>query len=347
MAPSKRFKQTVSARSIPLAVAIFLFAFTVIGSTHAASTANFKVEIIPGPECYDGLDNDGDGHIDYPDDTDCDSTSDNSESEPVVVGPSPSNNNGGSGGLTIAPSTSVTFSGRAYPGSLVVLLKDGQVAVSTVAGPDAKFDLGLTGISAGSYMFALYGRSTEGRRSRLYTFPISLTKGAITNISGIIIAPTIDVDKSVVRQGNPITVFGEAAPGADVTIRVHSDQLFFSTVRADENGAYLSYVDTAPMHLGTHEASSRAEAGDLVSEYGTVVAFTVGTEDMPRNALPACGRADLNCDGRVNLVDFSIAAYWVDRPLEAEMTRKEDERLNGDGKIDLVDFSIMAFYWTG
>jgi hypothetical protein len=347
MAPSKRFKQTVSARSIPLAVAIFLFAFTVIGSTHAASTANFKVEIIPGPECYDGLDNDGDGHIDYPDDTDCDSTSDNSESEPVVVGPSPSNNNGGSGGLTIAPSTSVTFSGRAYPGSLVVLLKDGQVAVSTVAGPDAKFDLGLTGISAGSYMFALYGRSTKGRRSRLYTFPISLTKGAITNISGIIIAPTIDVNKSVVRQGNPIAIFGEAAPNADVMVQIFSDQTLFLETQADADGVYLAYFDTSPLHVGDHNTRSLAALDGLTSEYSTVVAFTVGTADALKGTLPACGRADLNCDGRVNLIDFSIAAYWYRRPLEGDVIRREAERLNADGSIDIVDFSIMAFYWTG
>ena len=62
----------------------------------------------------------------------------------------------------------------------------------------------------------------------------------------------------------------------------------------------------------------------------------------------ACGgRADLNCDKRVNLVDFSIAAYWYKRTISAEFAVKEKERLNGDGKVDLVDFSIMAFYWTG
>jgi hypothetical protein len=49
----------------------------------------------------------------------------------------------------------------------------------------------------------------------------------------------------------------------------------------------------------------------------------------------------------VNLVDFSIAAYWYKRPLSADFKVKEAAKLNGDGKIDLVDFSIMAYYWTG
>jgi hypothetical protein len=53
-------------------------------------------------------------------------------------------------------------------------------------------------------------------------------------------------------------------------------------------------------------------------------------------------KGDSNGDGRVNLVDFSIAAYWYKRanpPASAD--------LNGDGKVDLVDSSIMAFNWTG
>ncbi len=58
-------------------------------------------------------------------------------------------------------------------------------------------------------------------------------------------------------------------------------------------------------------------------------------------------RADLNCDGRVSLVDFSIAAYWYKKPLSTAFSEIEADRLNGDGRIDLVDFSIMAFYWTG
>jgi hypothetical protein len=350
----KRFEAAVLVLFLLLAVATFSFAFAGFEYARAAATSNFTMEVIPGPQCFDGLDNDGDGFIDFPDDPDCDSTSDNSESEPAVAGPGPSG--GGGGGMTIAPTTSVSFSGRAYPGSLVILLKDAQITVSTVAGPDAKFSVGLSGISAGRYNFALYGESTQGRRSRIYTFPLVLTKGAITNISGIIIAPTIDVDKSVVRQGNMIAIFGEAAPDADVTIAVSaggvnmalpSNQDFFNVVKADSDGAYLYYFDTSPLILGDHGAKSRAVLDPLVSEYSTVVAFTVGTTDAPRDALPLCGKADMNCDGRVNLVDFSIAAFWYQRSLEGDIIRKEAERLNGDGKIDIVDFSIMAFYWTG
>ena len=53
-------------------------------------------------------------------------------------------------------------------------------------------------------------------------------------------------------------------------------------------------------------------------------------------------KGDLNGDRKVNLVDFSVAAYWYKR---ANPPASVD--VNGDGKVNLVDFSIMAFHWTG
>lgn len=52
-------------------------------------------------------------------------------------------------------------------------------------------------------------------------------------------------------------------------------------------------------------------------------------------------KVDFNEDGRVNLVDFSILAYWYKK-------RNPPSHLdvNGDGKIDLVEFSTLIYYWT-
>ena len=43
--------------------------------------------------------------------------------------------------------TTVSFSGRAYPMSSVTILKDGQIALQTIAGPDANFSASLTRLS--------------------------------------------------------------------------------------------------------------------------------------------------------------------------------------------------------
>ena len=45
---------------------------------------------------------------------------------------------------------------------------------------------------------------------------------------------------------------------------------------------------------------------------------------------------------KVNIVDFSITAFWYNRPSPPPAID-----LNKDGKVNLVDFSILAYYWTG
>jgi hypothetical protein len=55
-----------------------------------------------------------------------------------------------------------------------------------------------------------------------------------------------------------------------------------------------------------------------------------------------CRRADFNCDGKVNSIDFSILLYyWKSKPPFANP--RVD--INKDGKVDSVDFSIMLYEW--
>jgi len=55
-----------------------------------------------------------------------------------------------------------------------------------------------------------------------------------------------------------------------------------------------------------------------------------------------CRRADFNCDGKVNSIDFSILLYyWKSKPPFGNP--RVD--INKDGKVDSVDFSIMLYEW--
>lgn len=263
----------------------------------------------------------------------------------VVVVPGGGGGGGGGAEPPAASSTSVTFRGRAYPLSRVTVLKDGQIAITTIAGPDAMFDVMLSGLSSGNFTFSVYGEDADGDRSSLFTFPITVTQGANTIVSGIFLSPTIDVDKNAVIQGDIIQIFGQSAPAVTVTIQVNSEPVFVNA-DADADGVYLYAFNTGLIDIGSHTTKSSAAVGGAASQYSPTVGFEVNTtgEEVP---IPTCSRADLNCDGRVNLVDFSIAAFWYKRALSATFIPIEVERLNGDGKIDLVDFSIMAYYWTG
>ncbi|MBI3571906.1 hypothetical protein HY091_00005, partial [Candidatus Kaiserbacteria bacterium] len=52
---------------------------------------------------------------------------------------------------------------------------------------------------------------------------------------------------------------------------------------------------------------------------------------------------DLNCDGGVNLTDFSILLFFwkATNPTNARAD------INHDGSVNVVDFSIMLYQWTG
>ncbi|MBU1036895.1 hypothetical protein KKF32_02575, partial [Patescibacteria group bacterium] len=290
-------------------------------------------------QCADGLDNDGDGLIDYPNDPGCSSASDNDEYN------APGGGGGGGGGGGIPTPTTVNLSGQAYPLSNVTVLKDGQIAVVTIAGPDANFNISLSNLSEGNYIFSVFSEDNYGRRSSLFSFSVYVTSGATTQISGIFLSPTIAVNRNEIKKGEDIAIFGQSIPDGIITIAVNSEEEYFVTTPADESGVYLYNFDTTPLAYGQHLTKSKARRENEVSNYGRVVTFKVGTETKGTGI--GILKGDLNDDGRVNLIDFSIAAFWYKRILSETFSLKEAERLSNDGKVDLVDFSIMAYYWTG
>ncbi len=264
----------------------------------------------------------------------------------VVPGAGGGGGGGGSGGIGGYPNTGVFFAGRAYPLSRVSILEDGQLVLSTIAGPDSNFSANLGNLSSGDYTFSVFGTDKNGLRSSPFTFPIFITSGVTTSITGIFIAPTITVDKSQVKKGDTLVIFGQSADSTNVLITINSVQEIFKSVPSDKNGVYLSNLDTSVLDLGSHSAKSKALKNAEISPYSSTVAFMVGdTNILEQNA--TLTKCDLNEDGRCNLIDFSIAAFWYKRALSPEFALREKAHLNGDGKVDLVDFSIMAYYWTG
>ncbi len=258
--------------------------------------------------------------------------------------PPPPTGGGGGGGGSYSPlpnaGTAVSFAGHAFPKTQVTLLKDAQVVASTVASDDASFQMSLSGLSAGNYIFSLYGTDAYGNRSALRTFPLSVTSGASTNVSGIFIAPTLTTDKSTVKQGDPITFFGQTVPAGVVTIAVNSSGGFYVTTTADQSGEYLKEFDTTPLDFGQHTAYARTSAMNLVTDNSSVIGFNVGTTNVKNN--PKASKGDLNGDNRVNIVDFSIMAYWY-----GKKNPPKSIDIGGFGVVDLRDFSILAYNWTG
>jgi hypothetical protein len=254
---------------------------------------------------------------------------------------------GGGGGGSVTNPAGVMFSGRAYPLSKVNILEDGQLKVTTIAGPDSNFSATINNLSAGDYTFSVYGEDKKGIKSDTFTFSVFLTAGVVTKVGGIFLAPTIAVDKSEVKKGDNIAIFGQSTPTANIVISVNSENELFVKTVSDAAGVYLYNFDTVQLEMGNHSTKSKAAMKEEISPFSKTVDFKVGTQNILAQTQACASKGDLNEDCHVNLVDFSIAAFWYKKTLSTTFKIKEKDRLNGDGKVDLVDFSIMAYYWTG
>lgn len=250
---------------------------------------------------------------------------------------------GGGGGGGSVTAASVVLYGWAYPYSTVTILKDSQLAATTTAGADARFLAVISGLVGGNYSFSVYAYDDKGVRSVPQTSLVAVTAGTAGNVTGILIPPTIAVDKATVAAGDKVIVTGRTVPKSTVTMTVGSTKEISADVAADASGGYEYAFSTVGMSPGVYHAKSRTSVEGAVSAYAGEVAFKVGaSEASPLGQGKPSITGDLNADGRVNLVDFSILAYWYKRSIPPALVD-----LNVDGKVDLVDLSIMAFNWTG
>lgn len=248
------------------------------------------------------------------------------------------------GGATV-PETKVLFKGRAYPKAAVTLLRDGQQAATAIADANADFQMSVSGLTAGNYLFSIYAEDKIGRRSPTLSLPTVVMSGATTVIGPLLIAPTVGVDKSEVRQGESVVISGTSVPGAEVLIAGGSGSV--DRTKAGADGSYAYSLDTSAFRTGRISMQSKASRDGAVSPFSQPADFIVGVKTVLSKGRASPLRGDVNKDGRVDIVDFSIMSYWYKRPLAGTMREFEKNGLNGDGRIDLVDFSIMAFYWTG
>jgi hypothetical protein len=228
---------------------------------------------------------------------------------------------------------------------VVRIYQDGREILQTVAGPNGLFTSSVQNILAGIYTFSVNAQDKNGRRSPLYTVPISVSGAAQTTISGVYLAPTLMADLESVKRGETITFFGQTLPNAPVTIYVNSSTSVSVMATSSADGVYLSQFNSSVLEEGDHAAKSQTKTGSLLTPHSASVAFSVSSES--KKAGTCLQRGDVNGDGKVTMTDFSIAAFWYKRSLSATFSTVEAQCLTGDRKVDLRDFSIMAYYWTG
>lgn len=241
-------------------------------------------------------------------------------------------------------SAQVVLDGISYPGSKVTILKDGEVESTLSVGANGKFNTTIENLTRGTYTFGVFAIDAFGQRSNTYTSTISISSDTGNTISRVFLPPTIRIENDTLDPGEDIVVFGQAIPESLVEVflgkqaKVAGADTVIATTTSSASGQWDVFFDTTQLSLETYIVKARSTVVDEKDpgDFSKLVYVGVGGEPEPDFSL----RADLNKDGKVNIVDFSILLFnWG--------TDDHIADINMDGNVDLTDFSIMIFYWTG
>ena len=231
------------------------------------------------------------------------------------------------------PPPYVIFHGFAFPKGIINLFKDGNLYASTTANDKAEFRIDINEKLSGLVRFILQGTDDKNRPSVDLPFSLELDPSKVTVIANLVLAPTIELGKTRLSPGESLEIKGKTVPRAQIEIRIldpeGKEKIY--TLSANDNGDWFFVLDTKGLKNGRYRVRAKASVFGESSVFSRVLSFDLGI---------ICGIADLNCDGRVNIIDFSILMfYWGSPDPRAD--------INGDGIVNVIDFSIMMAYWTG
>ncbi len=253
----------------------------------------------------------------------------------VIVTPNP----GGGGGLITIPKTIVKFSGFAYPNALVTILQEGKEKTTIVADEKGVFSTTFEEKFDKSILYSLFAKDAKGQRSVLLNYPVVVYEGYLTHLSGIRFAPTIITDKAEVKAGDYLTISGYSLPNTEMQLFVegNSKQVFF--LESGNDGQYQITIPLLSMPKGEYTVYINYK-GDVRNS--KLVRFVIGENNVLSTELEVNVPGDCNADSVINLVDFSVLAFWYQKsnpPICVD--------INKDKVVDLTDFSILAYFWTG
>lgn len=251
-----------------------------------------------------------------------------------TVGSTPFVPNARPGSILSELQTKVVLRGKAYPNSSVNILLDGKLAGIVQADSNADFFFTTTKVTPGTSNFGFWARDPAGNDSITTSVVFEVAQSAVSSLVNILIPPTTVATPKEINPGDTFTLGGYAPPAAKLTAVMTSNDASTLSATADASGKWDIRVDTVSIKQGNYFARAKyALPGSLESGYGKTIAFVIG------KALAGSKSPDLNKDGKVNLIDFSIFLTLWGKSGIADF--------NDDEKTNLADFSIMLFAWTG
>jgi cysteine-rich repeat protein len=248
---------------------------------------------------------------------------------------------GGSGGSSVQQGdTVISVTGLAYPGRTINILLDTQNVGSVRVGSNGRFEF-TTDASPGTASLGFWSTDDANTRSITLNSTFDVTQGAVTNIAGIILPPTIRIPNPRVNPGDIVAVTGQSVPNAAIELHVNNSESVERTT-SDTQGRWSIALNTATLRVAEHTLKARSVTGTppltTQSGFSTSIQLFVGVDG--RVTTPS----DLSRDGRVNLVDFSILIFWWGTD---GGNSNPPADISGNARVGIEDFSILLFNWTG
>ncbi len=255
-------------------------------------------------------------------------------------GTSGGNTGGGGGSSRDLGDTIINIVGRAYPSRTINFLLDTNSVGDVRSGSDGSFEFAIKA-SPGTATLGVWATDRSGNRSITLNNTFDITQGAITNLNGIILPPTIRVSSQNISPGAPVTVSGASVPNSRVELHI-DDSVLIETTTANAEGDWSLVFDTSKVSIAEHILRAKTVVGNppltTQSSFSSSLQLFVGVEGK------ASSPSDLNRDGFVNLIDFSILIFWWGTN-GGDSDPSAD--INGNGRVSIEDFSILLFNWTG
>lgn len=320
----------------------------ILGETGGYSTTivgrQCDVDCMFGPYCGDGiLQTTQAEECDDGNNNDADFCSATCTVEPAGSGGGGSSGGGSqsSGGSTIdLGDTQVNITGQTIPRATVNIILDAQAIGTVRADSSGNFDF-ATNASPGTISMGFWTKDDNNVRSVTFSTTFDVTQGAITNLAGVLIPPTIVVSDSTINPGDIVTFAGQTVPNATVELHI-GDSVKILTTKSDSGGYWNIDLNTSGLAAAEYSARARfiLGSGSLTTEssFSSSLQLFLGVEGT------ATTPSDLNRDGLINLIDFSILIFWwgttggnSDPPAD----------ISQNGRVGIEDFSILLFNWTG
>ena len=236
--------------------------------------------------------------------------------------------------------TQINVTGQTIPRATVNFILDAESIGSVRANSVGFFDF-ATNATPGTVSMGFWTEDDDNVRSITFNTTFDVTQGAITNIAGILIPPTLVVSDATINPGDTITFAGQAAPNTSIEVHINNGSPILTTT-SDSGGYWNVDFDTTGLSAAEYTARARFEvgSGNLTTEssFSTTLQLFLGVDGSPTTP------SDLNRDTFINLIDFSILIFWWGT---AGGDSDPPADISGNGRVGIEDFSILLFNWTG